>query len=305
MEELKNVNEEIKALLKEKTKLKKKKLSSQLTDEEGVELDGVEELLKELENQRDGYIKIALKEEPEVQSKTFRNAEPAWIESVTGVSSMYDDWNITGLEESVFPSPKFKEIFTEVCDVFHMRKEAGRRLILNIFLTDVLARSEFKKQLKVFPELSMEVVRTVNNKKRRINGDADYTIGLRKGKSIFDKSPPTELHLIALEAKTAYEEDDFWQCVAEMATIFRSRKDAGKRRCSVWGVLSNALDWIFIYIDEQGNLMRAKKVSLDLPKYDEDEIMAVYRRLYYIVKCCFEAVTPTTTPASSSAALME
>ena len=64
----------------------------------------------------------------------------------------------------------------------------------------------------------MEVSKTVGNKKRKIIGDTDYTIGLGKGYDIFSKVPPKELHLIAIKAKTSWDEDDYWQCVAETAT---------------------------------------------------------------------------------------
>lgn len=74
--------------------------------------------------------------------------------------------------------------------------------------------------------------------------------------------PPKELHLIAIEAKTRWGEDDYWQCVAETATLYKSRKDAEKAKCSVWGVLSNATDWQFIFIDETGFLWTSEKISI-------------------------------------------
>jgi hypothetical protein len=80
----------------------------------------------------------------------------------------------------------------------------------------------------------MEASKIVGNKKRKIIGDTDYTIGLGKGYDIFSK----ELHLIFIEGKTCWDEDDDdWLCVAETATLYKSRKDAGKAKCSVWGVL--------------------------------------------------------------------
>jgi hypothetical protein len=86
----------------------------------------------------------------------------------------------------------------------------------------------------------MEVSKVVGNKKRKIVGDTDYTIGLGKGYDIFSKVPPKELHLIAIEAKVDWGTNDYWQCVAETAILYKSRKDT---KCSVWGLLSNATDW--------------------------------------------------------------
>ena len=122
-----------------------------------------------------------------------------------------------------------------------MRNEASRRILLNIFLTDVLSRDEFHQELKVFPEIRMEVSQIVGHKKRKIVGDIDYTIGIGKGMDMFSKAPPKELHLVAIEAKRQWGLEDLSQCVAETATLFKSRKDAGKAKCSVWGALSNAL----------------------------------------------------------------
>ena len=180
-----------------------------------------------------------------------------------------------------------------------MKYEAGRRFVLNDFLLDILYRPEFKESLRIFPEIRMEASKIVGNKKRKIIGDTDYTIGLGKGYDIFSKVPPKEIHLIAIEAKTSWGEDDYWQCVAETATLYKSRKDAGKEKCSVWGVLSNATDWQFIFIDEKGFLWTSRKISITLRTLDEEEVVKVYRLLYFLVKCCFDACTPNPTPTSS------
>ncbi len=145
----------------------------------------------------------------------------------------------------------------------------------------------------------MEISETVGNKKRKIVGDTDYTIGLGKGYNIFGKTPPVELHLVAIEAKVDWGESDYWQCVAETATLYKSRKDAAKRNCTVWGVLSNAVDWQFIFIDEKGLLWTSEKISINLHSLKEEQIDKVYRFLYFLVKSCFDACTPTPTPSSS------
>jgi hypothetical protein len=180
-----------------------------------------------------------------------------------------------------------------------MKYEAGRRFVLNDFLLDILYRPEFKESLRIFPEIRMEASKIVGNKKRKIIGDTDYTIGLGKGYDIFSKVPPKDLHLIAIEEKTSWDEDDYWQCVAETATLYKSRKDAGKAKCSVWGVLSNATDWQFIFIDEKGFLWTSRKISITLRTLDAEEVVKVCRFLYFLVKSCFDACTPNPTTTSS------
>jgi hypothetical protein len=309
-QELKLVEQEIKDLLKKKTQLKElKEGENRLSNREEAELEGIGELLKELKEDKKNWqelIKLATKEDTtELESKSFRDADNEWTASVTGIDVTYREWSAYQLDDSINPSPIFQQVFEQVCQVFHMQNEASRRIILNIFLTDVLSRSEFNQSLRVFPEIRMEVSKIVGRKKRKIVGDADYTIGFGKGMDLFGKTPPTELHLVAIEAKKDWGEGDLWQCVAETATLFKSRKDAGKPKCSVWGVLSNAVIWQFLFIDEQGLLWRSEEISLSLRSYKEAQVLRVYRFLYYVVKCCFEVCTPNTTPASSSVDLHE
>jgi len=164
---------------------------------------------------------------------------------------------------------------------------------------------EFKNALRIFPEIEMSV-ESSGPKKRKLNGKTDYTVGLGKDIDIFDNTPPRELHLVAIEAKnSSLDEDDLWQCVAETATLYKSRKDAGKAKCAVWGVLSNANHWKFIHIDEDGKLWRSKEFLLELRSYNQDEVLFIYRLLHYVVKCCYESCTPNPTPASSSGELNE
>jgi hypothetical protein len=69
----------------------------------------------------------------------------------------------------------------------------------------------------------MEVLSTnvaENRKKRRVNGNSDYTIGFAGDDvDMFDITPPNELHLVVYEAKCALSTSDYWQCVAEAATL--------------------------------------------------------------------------------------
>ncbi|KAJ3307843.1 hypothetical protein HDV04_002453 [Boothiomyces sp. JEL0838] len=309
---LEAVQQKIEELVKKETKLKKKEQDGTLSDDEEIELEGINKLLTELKSQQKFWQELVRNENtPEQISKSFGEADADWIAEVTGIDTDYREWTsyISKLDKSVVPAPGFKEKFEDISEGFHMRNEAGRRIFLNLFLLDIILLPEFKRLLRIFPEIEMSV-ETKGPKKRKLNGKTDYTIGFAKNSfgnklDIFDKTPPRELHLLAFEAKTSFDEDDLWQCVAETAALYKSRKDANKEKCSVWGVLSNATTWKFIYIDEDGKLWRSNDFLLNIRSYKEDQILPIYRFLYYIVKCCFEACTPTPTPNPSIEKLNE
>jgi hypothetical protein len=292
----------IEDLLKKKSKLKKKEQKGQLDDEEEIELEGIAELLAQLKEDKDRWFKLVERENsPEETSKSFGEADSDWIASVTGINTKFRQWTsfTQELDETVFPSPGFKVSFENISKAFHMRTEAGRRIFLNLFLSDIILLPEFKNTLRIFPEIEMSV-ETKGPKKRKLNGKTDYTIGFGKDFDIMDNTPPRELHMVALEAKTRFGDDDLWQCVAETATLYKSRKDAKKEKCSVWGVLSNATNWKFIYIDEDGNLWRTDDYFLNIRFYNEQQVLFIYRFLYFIVSCCFKAITPHSTPNTST-----
>ncbi|KAJ3321658.1 hypothetical protein HDV06_003951 [Boothiomyces sp. JEL0866] len=302
-DKLEAVELEIKTVKARKLELQKKaKRPEGLTTDEQVELEDLIETLQELKQQRRDWIeiiKLATKEEAKEESKSFREADGEWISSITSINTAYRQWTTYHLDDSIYPSEQFYSRLKQSVCLVHMKYEAGRRFVLNDFLLDVLYRPEFKESLRLFPEIRMEVSKIVGNKKRKIIGDTDYTIGLSGGLDIFDKAPIKELHLIAIEAKVSWDENDYWQCVAETATLFKSRKDAGKKRCSVWGVLSNATLWQFIFIDEEGLLWTSDEIPLNLRLQSKAQIVKVYRFLYFLVKSCFDACTPNSTPSSS------
>jgi hypothetical protein len=45
---------------------------------------------------------------------------------------------------------------------------------------------------------------------------------------MFDNTIPPEVHMVAVEAKTSIGEQDLWQCVAEAASLYKTRVDADK-----------------------------------------------------------------------------
>jgi ubiquinone biosynthesis protein UbiJ len=88
------VQQEIKDLLKKKTRLRKKEQKGQLDDEGEIELEGVVELLTVLQEQEKFWQGQVDKEnKPEETSKSFGEADADWIASVTGVDCHYREWS--------------------------------------------------------------------------------------------------------------------------------------------------------------------------------------------------------------------
>jgi hypothetical protein len=155
---LEAVQQEIKDLFKKKTRLKKKEQKGQLDDEEEIELEGLAEELKELkENKKYWQEQVDKENKPEETSKSFGEADADWIASVTGIDYKYREWTSFTLDEDVKPSTDFKKAYKNVSRAFHMRTEAGRRIFLNLFLSDIVLLPEFKNALRIFPEIEMSV----------------------------------------------------------------------------------------------------------------------------------------------------
>jgi hypothetical protein len=302
-QQLAAVEQKIKDLIDQRAALKKMERKQVLTSDELEELVRLEMHLTEARNSKKNYsdyIKLAIKEPPE--SKSFSEADSEWIQAVTGVKTTpYRKWTDYVIDETVHPGPEFQTAFERVGKAFHQQNEAGRRIFLNLFLSDIILRPEFNEALRIFPELEVTVVETNGPKKRKLKGRTDYTVGFGKGKDMFDNTIPGEVHLVAVEAKTSIGEQDLWQCVAEAASLYKTRVDADKAKKRVWGIISNAECWKFIYIDENGLLWRSGAFNMDLRDYMEIEVLQVYRLVHYIVKCCYKACTPPSSIVSSFA----
>jgi hypothetical protein len=279
------IRKEIDKLLKTKLRLERKK---NRTEDDDFELIYIPESIKSLEKEQDKYID-RLAAEP-IETKSFKDANSDYIASVTGINVNYKDWKNCGLDESVFPGTGFKEAFENVGKAFHQSNEAGRRIYLNLILSDIILRPEFEGLLRIFLELDL-TAETSGPKRRKLNGRADYTVGLSKGIDIFRNKVPPEIHVVAVEAKTSVGDDkDFWQCVAEAATLYKNQVDNDKENKCVYGILSNAITWTFIYIDNDGQLWRSRNFLIELKVYLEEEVLKVYRFVHFIIKQCVDAV---------------
>lgn len=181
------VQQKIEDLLKKETRLKKMQEKGQLTDEEEIDLA---KLLKELKEDKKYWQEEVSKEnKPEETSKSFGEADAEWIASVTGINYEYREWTVfaSELDETVIPSPGFQQAYENVSKAFHMRTEAGRRIFLNLFLSDIVLLPAFNNSLRIFPEIEMSV-ESKGPKKRKLNGKTDYTVGFGKNIDIFDNT---------------------------------------------------------------------------------------------------------------------
>jgi hypothetical protein len=254
-------------------------------------------LLEKLEASAKRYESFIAKDAPQ-ESKSFRDAGREWTQTVTGVDASYRLWNSFVLDEDIRPRLHFDEKFKEICESVHQYSEAGRRFFLNLFLVDIIRHEKFVKNLRLFPELELSVTESVGAKKRRLQGRTDYTIGFGKGLDILHETIPHEVHVVAIEAKVRIGQKDLLQCIAEAATLYKTRKNAGKADKRVWGIISNAETWIFIFIDNDGLLWQSAPLLLNIRSYDESQVLQVYRMVYYIVNCCNEACSPHSSTSS-------
>ncbi|KAJ3316333.1 hypothetical protein HDV06_003811, partial [Boothiomyces sp. JEL0866] len=77
---LESIEQEIKELVKKKNRLKKKEYNEEITAEEQIELEGLEELLTELKSDKKFWQGEVSKENtPELISKSFGEADADWI----------------------------------------------------------------------------------------------------------------------------------------------------------------------------------------------------------------------------------
>lgn len=84
-------------------------------------------------------IKLAMRDELPV-TKSFSEADSEWIQAVTGVNTAYQRWTGYTVNVSIQPRPGFQTKFEEVSRAFHQQNEAGRRIFLNLFLSDITLR---------------------------------------------------------------------------------------------------------------------------------------------------------------------
>jgi hypothetical protein len=217
------------------------------------------------------------------------------MSSITGVSTDQKPWSVAHIKMVL--SDDLVAQFKKNCKIWVMNSEASKRTAIDMVLRDVVAREEFNG-LKIFCEVYFEVVSVVGNKRRKLTGRNDYNVG--HAGLIASLSPPKHTHLIAVEAKKNWDDEDVKQCINEAGAIHKARKEEGKGNSKVWGIITNGGLWRFLKIDNDGQVFVTDPYVLNLTTYDEEQLLRVYCLVYHVVKCSFEA-SPTTTPASSLA----
>jgi len=111
--------------------------------------------------------------------------------------------------------------------------------------------------------------------------------------------PPKDSRLIVFEAKKDWPNDSHWQCIAEAATLCKTRKDNDKKNPRVWGILSNGSLFQFIHIDNDGQLYISTEYVSGIPAMcTRDSILKIYRIIHQITNLAYES-SPTTTPVQS------
>ena len=232
------------------------------------------------------FISVAVVEQAqkEMVSMSYGKATMPFISEATGVEDENQIWENIPVDTTVEASAEFVELFKKNCSVFEFGAEASRRTLIDLFLREVVAQFP---DFIIICEYHMILVNEV--KKRRLNGNCDYTICHRG----FRNLP----HLVAIEAKVTNKET-LLQCIGECASIHYRRKEAGMRNLCVYGIHSTGSIWKFVYIDENGSLFVSKEYQLNPESYVKEGFDLIYRLVYYVVKQS-HINSPRTTLAGS------
>ena len=236
------------------------------------------------------FISVAVVEQfqKEMVSMSYGKATMPFISEATGVEDENQVWENIPVDTTVEASPEFVELFKKNCSVFEFGAEASRRTLIDLFLREVVAQFP---DFIIICEYHMTLVNEV--KKRRLNGNCDYTICHRGLRNL--------PHLVAIEAKVTNKET-LLQCIGECASIHYRRKEAGMRNLQVYGIHSTGSFWKFVFIDENGSLFVSKEYQLNPENYVKEGFDLIYRLVYYVVKQS-HVNSPRTTPAGSSVSI--
>ncbi|KAJ3118631.1 hypothetical protein HDU96_010615 [Phlyctochytrium bullatum] len=94
-----------------------------------------------------------------------------------------------------------------------------------------------------------------------MHGKLSNAIGFGKGMDIKEYKIPGNIHVVVVEADTRFREPDVRRYVAEAASLYKTHVDAGRAVKSVWGIISNAEIWQFIFIDKMGQVRHSGKLQ--------------------------------------------
>lgn len=288
----KRVQQEITVALQKRMRLRIRGLTGRLDEVELEELRGIESELAQLIEDRK-YWEREVRRQIASNTQNSREASFQWIESVTGIEYKLRPWNslLSAIDVFIQPSRVFRKKFEDASKAFHLSKEAGRRVFINAFLSDVVLRREFGGSLRVFPEVSI-LVQSEGPEGRFLRGIADFTVGICKDLDSCGPVPPGEAHLVSVESRKGGRlgTKSLRQCVAQAAALYELGKKAGKPDCSVRAILTNASEWIFIRIDARGHLWRSKQFEMDIRTFKERQVLQIYQVVYHLVKSGWDSV---------------
>lgn len=220
-----------------------------------------------------------------VLSKSYGKADMAFIHEATDIVEDLDVWEHIPVDETVYPSSDFVELFKKNCSVFEFEAEASRRTVIDLFLREIVSMFP---SLMIVCEYHMTLVN--ESKRRRLNGKCDYTLCHRGHRTL--------PHLVAIEAKVTNKET-LLQCIGECASIHYRRKRGKMKNVVVYGIHSTGSIWKFIFINEVGVVSVSKDFPLNPTHYVKDEFDMIYRLVYYVVNQSF-LNSPRSTPNVSS-----
>mmetsp|Transcript_10659 Transcript_10659/g.32068 ORF Transcript_10659/g.32068 Transcript_10659/m.32068 type:complete len:371 (+) Transcript_10659:1927-3039(+) len=228
------------------------------------------------------------------ESKSFREADVAHIALATGIDlrSPYGDlkkqlW--TTLPDGDFPDARVVSLCTEWRSVsegstfFH---ETSHRAPIDRVLQAVV--KEFDGDLVLAHELFVETSRKDESGTTHVlRGNIDYTVMfdhdhmLAAGRSSELPAPLKPMNFVAVEAKRDLIEitKALRQLVAETCTLRKIRTDTG-RSGLIYGVLSNAKEWLFIMIDEEDKLHVSDIITVKLGTPEQGALRQVCRVIY-------------------------
>ena len=203
-------------------------------------------------------------------SMVYGKASMQFITEATGVESFGYFWKNIPVDKCIEASPEFVELFKKHCSVIDSLANKSRRTTIELFLREIVAQ---------FPDFIIfyDYRMTLENeaKKRRLNGNCDYTICHRGQRC----SP----HLVIMQTEIASVES-FLQCSAACASIRYRKTEAGLSNVEVYGIISSGSNWRFIIIRENGYLSVSIEYLLNIRTFIKEEFDLIYRLVHYVVK---------------------
>ncbi|KAJ3179651.1 hypothetical protein HDU87_002857 [Geranomyces variabilis] len=196
---------------------------------------------------------------------------------------------------AVDPSPSFLDQMSRFDKWFQSAAdESLTRSKIDICLTEAMEHvarlGSNPNPLKYYGEATFRMHDPVS--KLTLNGDADYCL-------VWGEPAGVRLENVSLiiEAKTTLTlAAGRKQLMTYMAIAYHARRRAKKAQAGVFGVLTNAKEWFFYRIDNEGNPSHSLQFvheSDDQPPYAE-----VLRHLAFI-SAAAQALSPATSPFTS------